>query len=178
MAQLFQLDRKGNVFFHKDAMNLCIELTFLTEKERRALVLYVDYYSPFSQLPEDDKKSKAMIQVFGTSKIDIFAKQTMVIAIEKYKSLQYDPKRELKRYYIDKIQLLSNELLITVKVSEITNIIKAQDIMNKAIDKLEMELLEQQEINLNIKGGGGLSFIDKAMSNKEDYERAIALKTK
>lgn len=176
MAQLFLMDKKGTLFFHKDAIRLCPEFDLLSENERRVLVLFVDYNSPFNQLPESDRKQKSTLQVYGSIQEKIFSKPVMRNAVKKYMGLQFDTKRELRNTYQRKIDLLSKDLDNAISPTAINNIIKSLDSMRKAVDQLDSDILNAEEKQLNIRGGGRLSFIDELMSNQEDYDRAIALK--
>ena len=178
MAYLFSTNKKGTVLFHEDAMNLCPEFAILDDKEKLALVLITDYDSPYNQLPEIERKHKACSQVFNHNKIDIFERSSFKHAVDLYKSLQYNPKRELIKTYNDKLQSLSNDLINASSPIAIKNILDSQDKIRKVLFDLQQELMDNQEAKYTLKGGGKLSFLEELMQNKEAYERVTSSRNK
>ena len=174
MAYLFSVNKKGTILFCKDAMNLCPEFQFLTEKDKLCLVLIVDYQSPFNQLPEIDRRHKARLQVYGDNDISSFDKKVFKNAIELYKSLQHNSKREMMNVYRDKIDSLSADLVSASVPSAIKNILESQRIMRIASEELAKDSDAEEERKLELRGKGTLSLLEEIMSNKEEYERVKA----
>ena len=176
MDYLFSVSKKGTVLFHSAVMNLCPEFSFLSEQDKLCLVLIVDYNSPFNQLPESDRRHKARLQVFGDNDITQFDKKVFQNAVELYKSLQYNSKRELIKVYEDKITSLSKDLVIATSPTAIKNILDSQKSMRKAMEELTNELSDQEEHKIELRGKGTLSLLEEITSNKLEYERVTKKK--
>lgn len=176
MDYLFSINKKGTLIFHPDAMSLCPELSVLTDDEKLCVVLVVDYASPYNQLPEQDRRHKASNQVFGKADNKFFDRQIIKNAIEAYKSLQYDPKRELLKVYQDKIEQLSRDLVGTTSSKAISDILNSQAKMRVAIEEISNDIINIREAKVDVRGGGKLSFLDELMQNKEAYERVTKKK--
>lgn len=178
MDYLFSLNKKGTFVFHADAVKLCPELSVLNDKEILFLILVYSYKSPFYQmrLPEQDRINKAMQQVFGSSDKNLLNKGIIKNAAEAIKALQYDPRMELMKVYEDKLKNLSEELVITDTATGIQNILKSQSHLKEAIKGLEDDILNNLEIQETLKGGGTLSFIERLMKNKDEYDRVTRKK--
>ena len=176
MAYLFSVNKKGTVLFHPDIMSLCPEFAFLSEKDKLCLVLIVDYNSPFNQLPESDRRHKARLQVYSDNDISQFDKKVFKNAIELYKSLQYNSKRELIGVYEDKITSLSKDLVIATSPTAIKNILDSQKSMRKAMEELTSEVSDQEEHKIELRGKGTLSLLEETTSNIAEYERVTKKK--
>ncbi len=176
MNYLFSTNKKGTVIFHPDVMGLCPEFAVLNDQDRLCLVLIADYNSPFNQLPESDRKHKARLQVYGDNKIESFEKKVFKNAVDLYKSLQYNPKRELTKVYQDKISSLSNDLVIATSPTAIKNILDSQKNMRNAMEELTKEVSEQEEYKIELRGKGTLSLLEEICANKAEYERVIKKK--
>lgn len=170
MELLFNIDKKGSAVFAKEALDLCPELAFLSEKERLYVILVYDYYSMFRQFPEQDRINKTnnhIISLFGSG-VDA-STEKIKIAIEAYRSLQYDPRRELVAVYKTKIQSLSAEMDKTLSSTGVKNILESIDRLKKAIEETTQEIELALETRNALKGGGDLSFLEKIKENKEVY---------
>lgn len=177
MELLFNIDKKGTAIFAKEALDLCPELAFLSEPERLFVILVYDYYSMFRQFPEQDRINKAnnhLISLFGKS-IDP-ASEKIKNAIEAYRALQYDPRRELVAIYKIKIQSLSAELDKTMSSTGVKNVLESIDRLKKAIEETTQEIELALETRNALKGGGDLSFLERLKENKEVYAQVIKKK--
>lgn len=179
MDYLFSLNKRGTYVFHLDAVKLCPELSILDDNEILFLILAYSYKSPFYQmrLPEQDRVNKAMQQVFGGTNKDVMNKGIIQNAAEAIKALQYDPKMELLRIYEDKLNMLSEELKHADSSKNIQDILKSQTHLKDAAKNLEDDIMNNLEIQETLKGGGTLSFIERLIKNKEEYDRVVSKKT-
>jgi len=174
MELLFNIDKKGSVVLVNEAMDLCPELRFLSHEERLYIVLVYDYYSMYRQYSEQDRINKArnhLETVLGVSIDNTSTK--MAMAIDAYKSLQYDPKRELVNIYKIKIQTLSDDLQKAIAPSAIKNILDSQKTLKQVTEDLIQEIEMGLEARATVKGGGTLSFIEKLKMNKDLYLQVI-----
>jgi hypothetical protein len=174
MNYLFSINKKGTIIFHPEVMNLCPEFSVLDDKEKMCLILVSDYNSPFNQLPESDRKLKSKLQVYGDNDMALFEKKVFKNAMELYKSLQYNSKRELVKVYQDKINALSSDLEKASSPLAIKNILDSQKNMRNAMDELNKDLYEQEERKVELRGKGTLSFLEELLANKQEYERVIS----
>jgi len=174
MEVLFNIDKKGSVVFINEAMDLSPELRFLNPAERLFLVLAYDYYSIYRQFPQHEKVIKALNHVHSVlNEIINTGTQKMLIAIECYKALQYDIRREQVTVYKAKLQQLDMDLQQASSSSSIKNIMDSKSLLKKAINEMEMEIETDLEVERSTKGGGTLSFLEKLKENKEQYRNIM-----
>jgi hypothetical protein len=158
-------------------MDLCPELRFLDDAERLYIVLVYDYYSMYRQFTESDRINKALNHIRTVLLMEINnISPKMEMAIEAYKSLQFDPKRELVNVYKVKIQQLSADLEKALAPSVIKNILDSQKTLKQATEDLVQEIEMGLEAKANLKGGGNLSLLEKLKLNKELYLQVIKKK--
>ena len=176
MSYLFYVDEKNNCLLRPDCYKLSPELSVLTEKEVFFIILAYDYQSIYRQFPEHDRIRKAMFHAFDDNVPGLLEKTSIRIAIEAYKSLQYDPKIELARRYQRRIDSMLELLDVDTSPTSIEKTSKAIDTLRKTIRELEQEVSESVKDKGVIKGGMELSFIEEIMQNKKYYESVIAKK--
>lgn len=171
MPLLFNINKKGTILFHPDAVNLCPELQPLKDNDKLFIVLYCDYYSPFAQLPEQDRLNKSLLMVYKNTNKDLMSKEIIKNAIEAYNALQYDPVREMLKSYNKKLELLSDDLMAETNSRKINELLSSQSKIRNAIREINEEVSEKMEMDYHLKGGGKLSFIELLMRNKDEYDR-------
>lgn len=168
---LFNINKKGTILIHPEAVKLCPELSVLDEKEIRFLILAYDYESPFNQQPEQDRLHRAKHIVYNNEEIPDLKSNKWIAAINAYKGLQYNPKREMMRVYENKLITLSKELERDLSSIEIKKILDSQKQIRLALKELNEELMDAEEMKITIKGGGELSFIERITTNATEYKR-------
>lgn len=173
---LFSINKKGTLLIHPEAVKLCPELSVLDEREVRFLILAYDYESPFNQQPEADRIHRAKNMVYEREMGPNLKEQKWINAIETYKGLQYNPKREMIRVYEKKLTTLSQDLEGDISSSDIKKILDSQKLIRLSLKEINEELAEIEEMKVNIKGGGQLSFIENIMSNLKEYRRVTLKK--
>ncbi len=174
MALLFNISKKGSSVLNKDAIKLCPELQYLSEEEVLFLILYVDYSSPYKQLPEGDRLRRSIHHAYGNVEASPLDREIIKIAIDCYKSLQYDPKRELIRTYKKKLNTLDRALEQAEQAAVMKTIIQAQRDIVKSIDALEEEISKNEQEEVHIEGGLKNSYLEKMMRNREMYKDVIS----
>jgi hypothetical protein len=167
---LFPVNKQGTVLLHPDAMELMPEFAILDDKKKLILILVVDDYSPYHNLPEIERINNACNQVYGSIKPKLFNSATMKNAVEAYKALQYNPKKELIKTYQKKIELLSDDLMSAVTPTAIKNITGAQKDMRKVLEELEGEVTDDEEREAQIKGGGRKTYLENLIENQDRYK--------
>jgi isoleucyl-tRNA synthetase len=178
MEVLFNIDKKGSVIFINEAMDLSPELRFLNPAERLYLVLAYDYYSIYRQFPQHEKCIKSLnhVQTVLNESV-ITTSQKMLIAIECYKSLQYDIRREQVMVYRMKLQQLDTDLQNAASSTAIKNIMESKSLLKKAIDEMENEIETALEVKSTLRGGATNSMLEKLKLNKELYRSITSKRT-
>lgn len=180
MVCLFTINKKGTAILRKEALAICPEFAYLTENELLCIILAYDYYSIYRQFPEDERRRRARAHVFAENNENFFDSPKIQKAIELYKSLQYDHRRNQIIAYKRRLQNL-DVLLETIAeddLKKLKDVISSSKELRSAIKELEHELLVEeeegvQETNENTK----LSFLEKLQSNKDRYKEVTAKKT-
>lgn len=176
MSYLFSIDAKNNLVLHPEVVKICPSFRALEEKEILYVVLYADYSSIYKQHPDNERKRKAMWHAFDEDKADLINTDRIKSAVEDYISLQYNPKIETARVYQQKI----DDLLLSLKDETSSLAIRKTDeaieALQKRIDKMNKEVLEDTIDEGVLKGGRSKSFLEKMMSNKKRYEAVVGKK--
>lgn len=176
MSLLFSINKKGNAVLNKDAIGLCPELQYLSDEEIMFIILAYDYGSPYRQLPEGDRIRRSIFHAYGNTESNPLEREIVKIGIDCYRSLQYDPKRELIRTYKKKLNTLDRALEQAEQASVMKTIIQAQRDIVKSIDSLEEEISKNEQEEAQIEGGLKNSYLEKLMRNREVYKDTILTK--
>lgn len=174
MALLFNINKKGSQVLNKDVVKLCPELAYLTDDEVLLIILCYDYSSQYRQLPEQERIRRAINHVYGNNDKNPLDTEVVKIGVDAYKSLQYDPKRELIRTYKKKLNTLDMALEQAEQASVMKNIISTQKEIIKSIDALEEEISKNEQEEAQIEGGLKNSYLEKMMRNREMYKDVIS----
>ncbi len=168
---LFKLDKDSKIILHPEVLQLCSELSVLSQQEMLYVILRTDYCSIFAQFTEDDRARRACYHSFGDYIPDIDKRPKIKAAIAAYNSLQYSPKQEQVRVYEKKIALLLEELEDLSDSKKINDNMLATSRLRAGINELEHEIIAKyQEEEGDIVGGGERTFLEKIMKNKAYYE--------
>lgn len=170
MSLLFYLDKNCKAILHRDCINLCPSLATLSDEEVMYVILYADYNSPHRQLPEHQRKTKAMFDAFGENEPDLIESARILMAVEDYISLQYSPKIEAAKEYQKKVDHLLETLQAATTHTEIKKIDDAIDVCRKRIRMFEEEYEQDMQKQGVVKGKMELSFWEKIQANKKQYD--------
>lgn len=176
MSYLFYADIKNRVVLHPEVVKIIPSLGTLTEQELLYVILYADYNSPYKQFPDHERKRKAMWHAFDENESELIESPKMLMAVQDYISLQYNPKIEVIRNYQQKIDKLLLQLQEDDAPSSIKKIDDAIDSLRKRIDIMQNEVDSQTQNEGVIKGKMTLSFLEKAMANVKYYKSITAKK--
>lgn len=171
MDRICQINKNGTVLFHPEVMDLCPELSILKPEDRLFIVLAFDYESIWHQLNDNDRILKALQRCYNSTDRKIVNTQVMKNAINAYNSCQYNAKRETMKTYERKLAFLNDEISKDISSLELKKLLESQKMIRTAMQEMQTEMYEQQEIKNTIRGGGTLSFIEDVMRNKAEYER-------
>lgn len=174
MSYLFLIDEKKKTVLHPFAVKLCPELAVLTEKEIIFLICAFDYNSPFKQFPERQRLSKAIFFAFGDNVPELLEEEKrpkkIKLAIEAYKSLQYNPNQELIATYQKKIDLAQSKILDEDTPTRLKNLREIISGFRNDIRELQTEVVAQSIVEAELKGDRELSLLEQWQSNKKMYD--------
>lgn len=172
MRPLFDIDEQNNVVLHKQCYRLCPELEAIDENELIYIIKAYDYNSPYRQFPVEQRKRKALVDVYGTMspKDNPEDKNTVVAAMNAYKGLQYDVRRDLIQGYTTKIAHLQDLLMDENGASLIKSFSESIERLEKQITKMDEEI-KNDIASSDIKGGGELSFLESMQDNLKAWRK-------
>lgn len=174
MSYLFLINEKKKTVLHPFAVKLCPELEVLTEQEVLFLIYYLDYDSPFKQFPERQRLSKAVLQAFGDNVPNLLDEEKrpkkIKLAIEAYKSLQYDSNQELIATYQKKIDMAQKQILDEDTPSRLKNLREIISGFRNDIRELQTEVVNKSIVLAELKGDRELSLLEEFQSNTKAYD--------
>lgn len=168
---VFIIDHEFKTILNPDAVRLTDQLSRISEEDLMYIILAYDYtQSPYRMKPEDERKNLARKKVYGT--MDRIPEKSVIIksAIEEYKSLIFDVRRETIDNYKEKIIRLQKQSLMkdidTAKLKEVD--IGIQFLMKRIVE-LESEIFIDEKFDFTVKGGKKISFVEKWQMNMKRY---------
>jgi len=170
MSLLFYVDAERGTVLHPEVVKLCPSLSVLSEEEVMYVVLFTDYHSPYKQLPEHERKRRAMEHAFSDSEFDIIESERIKIAIIDYNSLQYSPRIEAARGFQKKIDNLLLTLQEDNAATSIKKTIETIDLLRKNIMVYEREYDDEIQKKGVLKGKMTMSWLEEIMSNQKRFK--------
>jgi hypothetical protein len=168
---VFRVDKDYNIIFNKEALKLVPELSSLTQKEALYVILVADYMDgPYRKKPLEERKRMAMRRIHGQKKVE--ENEKIRLAIDAYRGLIFDIRRETIDVYTRKIQHMQSETLkddiSAAKIKELDNAI---DYLQQRIERIQHDLdIEEKDESLNLEGGKKLSQLEKWQRNQRAYK--------
>ena len=174
MSYLFLINEKKKTILHPVTVKLCPELEVLTEQEVLFIIYYLDYDSPFKQFPERQRLSKAVLQAFGDNVPNLLDEEKrpkkIKLAIEAYKSLQYDSNQELIATYQKKIDMAQKQILDEDTPSRLKNLREIISGFRNDIRELQTEVVNKSIVLAELTGDRELSLLEEFQSNTKAYD--------
>lgn len=145
----------------KNAVKLTKHCRKLDDEQLRFVILAVDYHSPLKQYPKRERiqKAKRMVWMKDES-ANFFPESDKLIeaAMQEYEDLQYDPVRVTIQKYLEKIEMLTQELITSTRAGSIkaldADISILQDrvrIMQDEVDKMDEQIkLKKKDDSLSL----------------------------
>jgi hypothetical protein len=176
MSYVIDLDIRNKIILRPACVQLCPELGGLSDDEIIFIALSYDYKSPLRRYNQQDRIRRAMIQAFGDNVPKILEaiehndiNHRIIVAIEAYKSLQYDEKEELKNTYKEKIVQLQGQIP-SLDGRNLENALKSIDMLTNRIKSIENEIYEDAIKEGQLKGSQELSHLEVLQKNKKNYD--------
>lgn len=166
---LFTLIDNNQTILRPECLQLCPPLKVLDNDQALYIILAYDYHSPYHQLPLEERRRTARVQVYGSLDNDPEKAAVVKNAIRAYESLQYDPKRETVQLYISKIKQLERDLHNATTSTEISSITKSISHLNKSAKEIQDEIDRDDNMKA-LQGGGTLSLLEQMQESRELYK--------
>lgn len=173
MYGIFRVDSNFQLILSKDAARLCPELVDISEDELKYIILAYDYLeSPFRKKPIEERKRIARRRIWKNSRKTPEKTAKIKKAINAYKSLIYDSKREAVDSYKQKIHNLNMEISKSDDFKEIQEKAKIVSFLESKVAEYETDI-QAGEVNfeLKLKGDKKLSYVEIWQRNKQAYEK-------
>ena len=169
---VFKVDKNFNVVLNPDAAKLIPELASLSEKELLFVILAVDYVDgPFRKKPVEERRSLALKRVYGDKPANVDNKK-MYDAMDSYKGLVFDIRRETLDVYKQKAQLYHKEALNpNLEFKRMKDLDQAIQFLEERIDKIETSLLSDEHTEMELKGQKKLSYIEIWQRRQIEYRK-------
>ena len=167
---IFRIDKDSKVIIDKDALSLSTELSKLTDKELRYVILVEDYVkSILRRKPKSERMRNAGSMVFSNEEYKPTEK--VLKAMVAYHSLLYETKRETVDSLLSKISQINASLMRQdISDREFKSLMALIDMAEKKIEELNKKIDEDdQEEQLKLKGGKKLSRIEQWQRNQRKY---------
>lgn len=164
---LFRFDNKSNTALHPDAVKLEPLLGKLPSEDLLFIILCYDYFSPYQQLPENQRFMTACRRCYDTDDFSTNVNR-LKPEIEMYRSLQYDIRRETIKNYELKIASLNLSLLATDSTTEIKKNHEAIDFLTKSVGRIQRDLYTDELVESS--EGTGMNFLERWQENKRKYK--------
>lgn len=172
---VFKVDDKFKVILNPDAVKLVPELSQLTEQELLYVILAVDYSdSPFRMKPLEERKILAARRAFKAEYSEAFESEKFITAMNAYKGLIFDMRRETLDMYKRKVMILQKELFREdLSNKQMMEIDKSINFLEDRIQNISSALDQAEKDNLQIKGQRQLSWLEKWQRNQKEYKKFL-----
>lgn len=167
---VFKVDHNYEVILNMDAVKLVPELSSLDQNELIYVILVADNVDgPYRKKPLEERVLMAYKRVFGSEKVDMTSDKIR-IAIEAYKSLIFDIRRETIDIYNSKIRVLQKESLAPdVTFSRMKEIDSTITFMMERIRTINHEIDIEEGEEIELKGKKKLSYLEIWQRNQKTY---------
>lgn len=167
---VFKVDHNYEIVLNMDAVKLVPELSGLDQKELMYVILVADNVDgPYRKRPYEERMLMAYKRVYGTEKKDVTSDKIR-IALDAYKSLVFDIRRETIDIYNGKIRTLQKETLQPdTSFSRMKEIDSTISFMMDRIARINHEIDIEEGEEIELKGKKKLSYIEIWQKNQKTY---------
>lgn len=168
---VFQVDRNFKVIVNPEAAKLVPELQSLTEDELRYVILVADYVDgPLRKQPIEERCLIASRIVYGKD-ARIKENEKIKNAIDLYKGLIFDVRRETVDLLKSKVERLHRELMRDkISSREIQEVDKSISFLEKRITSIEHDLDIDEQEKIELRGSRSLSMIETWQRNQKKQQ--------
>jgi len=154
----------GKVELIPEAIELVPAFARLTEAQIRFIVIAYDYTSgPYKMKPEEYRIDMA-------EKITGIKKKSIPENIkEEFISCIYDLRRDKKQLLQKKLILVHNQFEAETQTPKLKELSSLMDFLETRINAIDEDILNEDEMNVILKGKKELSFIERMIRNRKLY---------
>jgi len=169
---VFKVDKNWKIILNPEAAKLLPELSSLSEDWLLYVILVADYCDgPYRKKPFEERRSLAIKRVFGNKDINVDKKE-ILNAIDSYKSLVFDIRRETLDVYKEKVRVYHKETLApNMDFKRIKELDQAIQFLEERITKIETSLETDDIQEMELKGQKKLSYIELWQIRQKEYRK-------
>jgi hypothetical protein len=161
---LFTLNKRNSIVLRPEAIKLVPAFKDLTKDEQLFMILFMDYHSPYHQLPDRERLEKCLRHVYKTRNKKI--PKHVTEACEKYSELQYDERRAMITVFQQKIQLLKQRFERENDSKLLIELTTTMEKLQKRCEVLQREINFDEQTDAVLYGRDGKSLIEIFQENK------------
>ena len=167
---VFKVDQNYEIILNMDAVKLVPELSALDQKELMYVILVADNVDgPYRKKPYEERCLMAYKRVYGSSEGNV-SSDKIRNAIEAYKSLIFDVRRETIDIYNGKIRTLQKETLQPdTSFNRMKEIDSTISFMMERITRINHDIDIEEGEEIELKGKKKLSYIEIWQRNQKTY---------
>jgi len=174
---VFKIDRNWKIIVDPDATKLVPELRSLSQDQLWYVILVTDYVDgPFRKKPPEERRILAIRKIFGK---DTEMKESPKVknAMEAYRGLVFDIRRETVDAFKTKVQKLHKELMEdSLTARRLTEIDKSITFLEARISSIERDLDIEEQESIELKAGRKLSYLEvwqRKQKQHQEYKDSV-----
>lgn len=166
------LSQNGRIVINDLAVSLCPNLKKLKQEELLYVILAYDWInSPFRLRAPEERKRFAVARCWP-ERPDFLPEEDEKVkkGIEEFIGLIWNHNYDYRDRLTTKLIMLEQELVGETSGTRIKGLMDTMDVVSKKIDQLNEKIL-QRESELELRGGGTMTWIEQWQSNKEEFNK-------
>jgi hypothetical protein len=169
---VFKINKEFTAVLNPEAAKLVPELSGLTDDELLYIILVADYSDgPYRKRPPEERRTLAIKHVFKGKSVNVETKK-IYDAIDAYKGLVFDIRRETLDILKQKCQMYHKELLNpTIEFKRMKELDQSIQYLEERIEKLETSLTTDDITEMELKGQKKLSFLELWQRHQKEYKK-------
>ena len=170
---VFKVNNKYSAVLNPEAAKLVPELKTLSQEELLYVILVADYEdSPIRTKPREERQQIASQRIFKKPFTDKIETSKIKKALEGYKSLVFDIRREMLDMYKKRYVTLQKELFRNdIDMKGMAENDKMLKFLQDKIESIEMDLKRVERDDIVLKGKITLSFLEKYHRNQLAFKQ-------
>jgi len=169
---VFQVNSNHTILLNKDAVKLVPELSSLSEDELWYVILVADYIDgPYRKKPYEERVNLALRTIWG-DKRNPPKSEKILNAIDAYKSLVFDIRRETVDIYKRKVSMLQKETLRDdIEIKRLREVDQNIRFLEDRITAIEHDLDIEEQEHIEVKGQKKLSYLEIWQRRQKEYKQ-------
>lgn len=169
---VFKIDKNYKVILNPEAAKLIPELAALSDDMLMFVILVADYCDgPYRRKPVEERRALALKRVFAGKNVNVDTKQ-VIAALDSYKGLVFDVRRETRDVYMTKLSFYQKELLKSdVDIKRMKDLDSSIQFLEERISKIDISLEADDIKEIELKGQKKLSYIEIWQIRQKEYQK-------